>query len=245
VVATKPDHEQPGHECGKSDCPVRLSAALSLPKGNGLPPQYRMLCDHQLGAIRRTYCRLYDAAHISCPVKPQPSSTFCQQNESAHLLASPHDPPPSPQPKFAGAPPPLPTSEVQHPPISFFSDGGCFTADADYSSGPPQAYHSHGWTVNANSVRRLLGTVESLVAAEADEGIDSCAMGNACPQAEWEQGLALMAAAMAQHCRTRSAAEILAFMRDGPDDRRKKRAEAVCDTPWGVETPPFSAAWSG
>lgn len=200
VVATKPDHERPDHECGKTDCPVRLSAALSLPKGNGLPPQYRMLCDHQVGALRRTYCRLYDAAHVACPDQVQPS----------------------PPPTATEAPPPCSTCGVQDPPSLFGAgEGDCTAADVGCAS--EDAHHSHGWTVSAASVPRLLGTVESLVAEEADDQADGCGMRNACPQAEWEQGLALMAAAMSQHCRTRSAAEIIAFMRDSLDDRRKKR----------------------
>jgi hypothetical protein len=207
LVATKPDHEHHDHECGKSDCPVRLSAAISLPKGNNLPPQYQMLCDHQLGALRRTYCKLYDAANIACP----------------------HGVQPSPAPHAGETPPPCSTCGVQDPPLLFGAgEGGCSAADVCCALDPLEAHRHHGLTVCAASVPRLLGAVESLVSeGAADDQSAGCGMRDACPQAEWEQGLALMAAALSQHCRTRSAAEIMAFMRDCPDDRQKKRTLAV------------------
>ena len=57
VVAIKSSHEMLA--CTHRDCPVHLPSSLSLPHAQTLPGSYRELCDHQLVALRRTYCRLY------------------------------------------------------------------------------------------------------------------------------------------------------------------------------------------
>jgi hypothetical protein len=75
------------------------------------------------------------------------------------------------------------------------------------------------------SVPKLLGVIESFIAEGAEDVAGEG--GSACPQDEWERGLALMAAALSQHCRTRSAAEVIAFMRESPDERQRKRMLAL------------------
>jgi hypothetical protein len=201
IVATKPGHERPGHECGKTDCPVRLSAAISLSKGSDLPRQYQMLSDHQLGALRRTYCRLYDAAHIADPNSAQQALAQRQSN-------------------LGNAPPPCSTCGVQDPPLLplRFGQGG------DSAVVVPHSHHHH-MSVCPASVPKLLGVIESFIAEGAEDVAGEG--GSACPQDEWERGLALMAAALSQHCRTRSAAEVIAFMRESPDERQRKRMLAL------------------
>ena len=58
VIAVKSSHQE-GHACERSDCPIKLSAALSLPHADKMPATYTLLCDLQVAALRRTYCRLY------------------------------------------------------------------------------------------------------------------------------------------------------------------------------------------
>ena len=57
VVAVKSSHE--AHACGRADCPIKLSAAVSLPHSNSLPSSYRLLGYEEVALLRRTYCRLY------------------------------------------------------------------------------------------------------------------------------------------------------------------------------------------
>ena len=47
-----------------------------------------------------------------------------------------------------------------------------------------------------------------------------------CPEREWEEGLLILAQAMAMHCRTRSANEIIAFMHDEIDSSDKRPANS-------------------
>ena len=58
VIAVKSSHHE-GHACERSDCPIKLSAALSLPHADKLQATYTLLCDLQVAALRRTYCRLF------------------------------------------------------------------------------------------------------------------------------------------------------------------------------------------
>ena len=46
--------------------------------------------------------------------------------------------------------------------------------------------------------------------------------GNYCPELEWQAALGLLSESLALHCRTKSTAEIMAFMRDkqAPSDKR-------------------------
>lgn len=57
VIAVKSDHGP--HICDRTDCPVKLSSAFSLPHSTALPSSFKMLCERQLATLRRTYCRLH------------------------------------------------------------------------------------------------------------------------------------------------------------------------------------------
>ena len=90
VIAIKSDQVGPSHDCGFADCPVRLSAALSLPHFTALPSSYTMMTPQQLGILRRTYCRLH-CAHSLASSTPTVSAIPVAP---AHHLA-PLDHPPS------------------------------------------------------------------------------------------------------------------------------------------------------
>ena len=52
----------------------------------------------------------------------------------------------------------------------------------------------------------------------------SSAQVDGCPEFEWSHGLRVLAEAMSMHCRTRSAAEIVAFMHDEASGREKRHS---------------------
>jgi hypothetical protein len=66
VLAVKDHHHGDGVACKRTDCPIRLSAGITLPHHSGLPASYLMLCDQQVSALRKTYCRLY-CKHVPSP----------------------------------------------------------------------------------------------------------------------------------------------------------------------------------
>lgn len=162
------------HHCHRIDCPIhmiQLSAALSLPHSSTLPSTYRMLCDHQVKELRRTYCRLY-----------------C--NHSIQIVKS--LPTPKPAPKV---------------PLCLT----CGAPEADSDATPDSAQRQ---------ATSLLATLHQLSTGTYYE---TEAEGEApCPEREWERGLLILAEAMAQHCRTRSAAEIVAFIQDEDVSASKK-----------------------
>ena len=63
VIAVKSHHGS--GPCGLADCPVRLSAALSLPHCDALPSTYTLMSAQELGVLRRTYCRLHCASECA------------------------------------------------------------------------------------------------------------------------------------------------------------------------------------
>ena len=62
-----------------------------------------------------------------------------------------------------------------------------------------------------SDVARLLGALQQVVSTAGGGG-----------HAEWERGLHVLAAALSQHCRTRSADEVLAFMRNEESSAPKR-----------------------
>ena len=71
------------------------------------------------------------------------------------------------------------------------------------------------------NVATLLATAREMAAASVN---DPTASPDECPQREWEAGLRLMAEMLAQHSRTRSAEEIVAFMNH--EEARARKAHA-------------------
>mmetsp|Transcript_10861 Transcript_10861/g.35651 ORF Transcript_10861/g.35651 Transcript_10861/m.35651 type:complete len:289 (-) Transcript_10861:353-1219(-) len=85
VIAVKSHHGS--GPCGLADCPVRLSAALSLPHCDALPSTYTLMSAQELGVLRRTYCRLHCASECAAKAVGAPA---------------PAAPPPAPPPPTAG-----------------------------------------------------------------------------------------------------------------------------------------------
>jgi len=182
LVAVKSSHE--GHECGRDDCPVRLSAALTLPPSSALPAAYTMLCEHQVKELRRTYCRLH-----------------CKHNRmhTARLLP--------PQPAL-----PLVCNTCGEPGQS---RGNIDDTPLQYRSGKTLT----GKTLAVQGAQ-LLNAVRSMVGEVCEEpdgdgdGTGADSTGYDCPEQEYKHVLHLLAAAMAQHSRSRSTDEILDFIGD-------------------------------
>ena len=65
------------------------------------------------------------------------------------------------------------------------------------------------------SASTLLASLNEMTAASSD-------LFDGCPEFEWSHGLRALAEAMSMHCRTRSAAEIVAFMHDEAVGREKR-----------------------
>ena len=87
VLAIKGEH--PDGECEHgATCPVRLSAGFALPHASTLPPTYTMLCDRQVAALRKTYCRLH-CTHSGTPSQahlaaPREAEMVCGSCNTAH-----------------------------------------------------------------------------------------------------------------------------------------------------------------
>ena len=79
-----------------------------------------------------------------------------------------------------------------------------------------------------SDVARLLGALQQVVSTAGGGG-----------HAEWERGLHVLAAALSQHCRTRSADEVLAFMRN-EESSAPKRLQVESQQPQPAAAPP---AW--
>ena len=60
--------------------------------------------------------------------------------------------------------------------------------------------------------------------------------------AEWERGLHVLAAALSQHCRTRSADEVLAFMRNEESSAPKRLQVESQQPPQPAVAPPAGKA---
>ena len=193
VVALKGNHDS--HTACGPECPVRLSSGVLLPHASSLPPAYVMLCDRQLAALRKMYCRLH-CTRANVPHAP-PSSL---PNHSTRFLLS-------------GPPPSLCTT--------------CETADPHRSAlalNSNDAAQRHASAV-LSAVSHLLGGVDcgEVVPPAGSGGYGGEDGGGedqvgcpevSCPEVEWQETLCVLAEAMAMHCRTRSAAEIMAFMAD-------------------------------
>ena len=82
MIAIKSDQVGPSHDCGFADCPVRLSAALSLPHFTALPSSYTMMTPQQLGILRRTYCRLH-CAHSLASSRPSRAALTVKKSSVA------------------------------------------------------------------------------------------------------------------------------------------------------------------
>ena len=71
MIAVKSHHGS--GPCGLADCPVRLSAALSLPHCDALPSTYTLMSAQELGVLRRTYCRLHCASECAAKAVGAPA----------------------------------------------------------------------------------------------------------------------------------------------------------------------------
>ena len=163
------------HDCGRPDCPVQLTATLSLPHVSSLPAHYTSMCDLQMKQLRRTYCRLHckhSTLHLKHWIQPTvPKRNICDSCAVPHLEAGPPDPA---------------IALVQ-----------------------PHA-------------AEVLSSVQQMATAAANaDGQEPC------PEREWELGLRIIAEAMAQHCRSRSVAEIIGFMQDEEANPDKRTAVQV------------------
>ena len=82
-----------------------------------------------------------------------------------------------------------------------------------------------------SDVARLLGALQQVVSTAGGGG-----------HAEWERGLHVLAAALSQHCRTRSADEVLAFMRNEESSAPKRLQVESQQPPQPAVAPPAVAA---
>ena len=188
VIAVKSSHQE-GHACERSDCPVKLSAALSLPHTTTLPFSYTLLCETQVSALRRTYCRLY-CKHASVG----PRGAMSWQASSALPLRLMPPPPqvcttcpmPHEQPEAAPAMAPAPATDLA-------------IVEAQRHA-----------TALLATVRQMAQA--SVMAQASNQLTDESKDEFGCPEREWEEGLRILAEALTMHCSTRSAAEIIGFM---------------------------------
>ena len=208
VMAVKASHDS-AQACDKLDCPVRLSAALSLPSCHKLPSHYKMLCEHQLAALRRTYCRLHTAHHAKAQERAAQAAWRREGDEPLQprelLHEHPVDEPAAS--RHCG------TCGVREPPRES-GDVDVNVPDETQQSACSLSSCHFGEVPRPEAGARLLGALQVLVEESATmASSNNGGTGQACPQADWEQGLAILATAMAQHCPTRSPTEIFAFMR--------------------------------
>ena len=175
VLAVKAEHDETA--CERPECPVRLSSGLSLPHVSSLPTSYTMLCDRQVAALRKTYCRLHcthgSAPHRALTAMP-PATPHCATCRTPHGL-----PPPPSNPALA---------EVQK---------------------------------GATALLATVGQMATACSARSDA--------ENCPETEWQVGLRILAEAMALHCRTRSADEIVGFMTDEMSSSGKRHAPSFIE----------------
>jgi hypothetical protein len=203
VVAVKGDHGE--ETCTRADCPVRLSAGLSLPHASTLPATYKLICDRQLAALRKSYCRLHCTQSAS-PIVPHAPSTLATLEGAA---GGNDDPVQGYAAKPATAFPLCDSCMVPHP------------IEAPRPTDAAGAAAQRDATVLLESVRHMASATMS-------------AQGP-CPEHEWQQGLRIISEAMAMHCRTRSAAEIFAFMHDEVASGGKRAATATKVSPFAFD----------
>jgi len=196
VIAIKSDQVGPQHDCGFADCPVRLSAALSLPHFTALPSAYTMMTPQQLGILRRTYCRLHCAHSLA-------SSTPTVSAIPVAALSY-----------HSAAPPPFQhCNACQAPPDPHGPDGLIASHETEHMLSPWNRATGRTYgtaSFHAQGVRLLSSLRESIRGS-----LGSCSRG--CPEEEWERTLAVLASAMSHHCTSSgvTAAELVAFARAG------------------------------
>jgi len=187
------------------DSPVKLSVAVSLPNAALMAPGYVLLDDQQVAALRQTYCRLYR-----------------QQSPTAQR-AKPEAPPQRLGPHITfGVPSSWGASSSFVPPMS------CGPALA----APPQSTA----TMEQSHVPALLAMARQMAsrlpaAAGAGQAAAFCGTppSDPCPECEWETGLVLLAEALSMHCHTRSADDIIGFLRDSSTSAVAMRPMAAHD----------------
>jgi hypothetical protein len=176
------------HVCDQPECPVRLSSGLSLPHASSLPATYRMLTDREIGMLRKSYCRLH-----------------CTHGSGSRSLLSQHRPGTAlalPAPALL-CQPALPGGEIGG---EVGSEGSLLCSSCDVQTDNTALADQRDAKVLLASVRHM---VSKSLAAPGDGTPEQV-----CPEREWQGGLRILAEAMAQHCHTRSAEEIIAFMHD-------------------------------
>lgn len=197
VVAIKSSHEM--QACTQRDCPVHLPSSLSLPHAQTLPGSYRELCDHQLVALRRTYCRLY-CTHAQSVLAPWQTPRTPLLPPSIGGMG-----PPEVQPKTALCEP----CGVHHPALP--------------------AKPSAAVSELLAKVREMTVETPGAMTPTEEGGPMGVLGDMGCPEREWEEGLMLLAQTMALHCRTRSAEEIAAFMMGDGSAHTSKRPSNTND----------------
>jgi hypothetical protein len=186
VLAVKDHHHGDGVACKRTDCPIRLSAGITLPHHSGLPASYLMLCDQQVSALRKTYCRLH------CKHVPSPYHTRV------------------PVPSLAGVGTCVPSpGKLPVPPI-------CHTCHSPHLGEPPSSEDqdlqaAQRYAKDMLATARQMGANIAASDASAADGAEG---EHSCPEREWQMSLRILVEALSMHCRTKSPDEIVAFMHD-------------------------------
>lgn len=214
VIAVKGHH--PTENCSRGDCPIRLSSGLSMRHASSLPPTYKLLCERQMAALRKTYCKLY-CTH-SGTSQPNSSQASLPGQQATSAILKPVDPMAFAASATAAA------GSLGH--LSFPSRepqlcDTCLEPHHSATNEPPATSSDSSVVVAQGHASALLATVRSMALQGGNCDSDD---GRPCPEHEWQQGLRILAEAMAMHCRTRSPAEIVAFMHDELSSSGKRAA---------------------
>lgn len=217
VLAVKDHHHGDGVACKRTDCPIRLSAGITLPHHSGLPASYLMLCDQQVSALRKTYCRLHckhgpSPYHARVPV-PSP----CPPGGCASGGV--------PVPSLAGMAPCVPSpGKLPVPPI-------CHSCHSPHLGELPSS-EDKDLQAAQRYAKDMLATARQMganIAASDVSATDGAESEHSCPEREWQMSLRILVEALSMHCRTRSPDEIVAFMHDELVSSGKRLANGCSD----------------
>ena len=107
----------------------------------------------------------------------------------------------------------------------------CTSCSAPHLALPPPAIDGPAAKAQKQA-SALLTSIDAMIGAADPLGLEDSAQGvvgreDQCPEEEWQHKLRILAEAMAMHCRTRCASEIIAFMHDEIDSGNKSTKMAA------------------